>query len=157
MTNADKFKAIFGLYVTELWSKSEKEFLEWLNADANLQPTCNHLATDFERRSLNMDKLPSVQLSLYEDAVSRDAVLSELKRWDGYLDEDMIERMSIGMRKLPSVQLDISDAYARAVWAWLLDYQIKTADLKGRYTPYEVLSWVANDWRKEHKRGEKDA
>ena len=33
MTNADRFKGIFGLYATELWSKTEKEFLEWLNAD----------------------------------------------------------------------------------------------------------------------------
>ena len=33
MTNADKFKGIFGMYATELWAKPEKEFLEWLNAD----------------------------------------------------------------------------------------------------------------------------
>lgn len=33
MTNADKFKEIFGLYATELWAKPEKEFLEWLNED----------------------------------------------------------------------------------------------------------------------------
>lgn len=33
MTNADKFKEVFGLYATELWAKSEKEFLEWLNDD----------------------------------------------------------------------------------------------------------------------------
>lgn len=33
MTNADRFKAIFGLYATELWAKPEKEFLKWLNAD----------------------------------------------------------------------------------------------------------------------------
>ena len=50
---------------------------------------------------------------------------------------------------------DVSDDYAKAVWAWLLDYQIKAAELKGRYTPYEVLSWVVNDWRKEHERYDK--
>lgn len=33
MTNADKFKQIFGLYATELWSKTEGEFLTWLNSD----------------------------------------------------------------------------------------------------------------------------
>ena len=33
MTNADKFKGIFGMYATELCAKPEKEFLEWLNAD----------------------------------------------------------------------------------------------------------------------------
>ena len=55
------------------------------------------------------------------------------------------------IKQLPSVQPEpLSDAYMKAVWTWLLDYQIKAAELKGRYTPYEVLSWVANDWRKEH-------
>ena len=56
---------------------------------------------------------------------------------------------------LPSAQSEpLSDAYTKAVWKWLLDYQIKAAELKGRYTPYEVLSWVANDWRKEHERSD---
>ena len=54
--------------------------------------------------------------------------------------------------ELPSAQPEpLSDAYMKAVWTWLLNYQIKAAELKGRYTPYEVLSWVANDWRKEHE------
>lgn len=34
MINADKFEQIFGIYATELWAKSEKEFLEWLNSEA---------------------------------------------------------------------------------------------------------------------------
>ena len=56
------------------------------------------------------------------------------------------------LNELPSVQPEpISEAYAKAVFTWLLDYQIKTAELEGRYTPYEVLSWVANDWRKENE------
>ena len=50
----------------------------------------------------------------------------------------------------------ISEAYAKAVFTWLLDYQIKAAELKGRYTPYEVLSWVANDWRKEFIEGREE-
>ena len=58
----------------------------------------------------------------------------------------------IELANLPSAQPEpLSDAYTKAVWTWLLDYQIKAAELKGRYTPYEVLSWVANDWRKEHE------
>jgi hypothetical protein len=57
---------------------------------------------------------------------------------------------------MPSAQPEpLSDAYTKAVWTWLLDYQIKATELKGRYTPYEVLSWVANDWRKEHERSDK--
>lgn len=31
MTNADKFKEIFGLYATEFWAKPEKDMLKWLN------------------------------------------------------------------------------------------------------------------------------
>ena len=59
---------------------------------------------------------------------------------------------NIQLKKLPSAQPEpLSDAYMNAVWAWLIDYQIKVAELKGRYTPYEVLSWVANDWRKENE------
>ncbi len=34
MTNADKkFKGIFGVYATEVWSKSYKKFSEWLDVD----------------------------------------------------------------------------------------------------------------------------
>jgi len=58
----------------------------------------------------------------------------------------------LAIETVPSAQPEpLSDAYMKAVWTWLLDYQIKAAELKGRYTPYEVLSWVANDWRKEHE------
>ena len=34
MINADKFEQVFGIYATELWAKPEKEFLEWLNGEA---------------------------------------------------------------------------------------------------------------------------
>ena len=33
MKNADKFKSVFGLYATELWSMPEEEFLRWLNSE----------------------------------------------------------------------------------------------------------------------------
>ena len=56
------------------------------------------------------------------------------------------------IESVPSAQLNLSEAYSKAVFTWLRDYQIRAAELKGRYTPYEVLSWVANDWRKEHER-----
>lgn len=37
MTNADLFTETFnGLMATELWSKSEQEFLDWLNKDADI-------------------------------------------------------------------------------------------------------------------------
>ena len=89
-----------------------------------------------------------------QDLISRPAAIDELDKgawgveWDKTLAKTMIE-------SLPSAQPEpLSDAYMKAVWTWLLDYQIKVAKLKGRYTPYEVLSWVANDWRKEHERSD---
>lgn len=55
------------------------------------------------------------------------------------------------IEQLPSAQPEpLSEAYMKAVWTWLIDYQIKASELKGKYSPYEVLSWVANDWRREH-------
>lgn len=51
---------------------------------------------------------------------------------------------------LPSAQPNMSEAYSKAVCTWLMDYQIRAEKLRGRYAPYEVLSWVINDWRKEN-------
>ena len=36
--------------------------------------------------------------------LDEDAVLKEIGRWIGYLDEDMIERIEIGIKKLPEAQ-----------------------------------------------------
>lgn len=89
------------------------------------------------------------------DTISRQAALDALDNikiprnasWYPYYQQALTV-----MSRLPSAQPEpLSDAYTKAVWTWLLDYQIKAAELKGRYTPYEVLSWVANDWRKEHE------
>ena len=44
-----------------------------------------------------------------------------------------------------------ADTYVKSVWLWLLNYQVRAAGLYGKYSPYEVLSWVANDWRREHE------
>ena len=69
--------------------------------------------------------------------------------------QDALDRAEGAIGNLPSAEPEpLSAVYTKAVWTWLLDYQIKAAELKGRYTPYEVLSWVANDWRKEHERSD---
>lgn len=33
MTNADKFKKVFGKYATEIWAMQEDEYLDWSNSD----------------------------------------------------------------------------------------------------------------------------
>ena len=98
MTNADKFKSLFGLYATELWSKSEKEFLEWLNADANLQPnlqlSCN-IATDCISRQDAIDEIDEWIKAFRENGHKESAA-------DACLIQD-------GIIQLPSTQLIKSD------------------------------------------------
>ena len=38
-----------------------------------------------------------------EDCISREEVKNEIRRWLGYLDEDMISRINVGINRLPSV------------------------------------------------------
>ena len=86
------------------------------------------------------------------DCVSREDLTKGIETYFGDLPIAVHYDMLALAQRLPSVQPEpLSDAYMKAVWTWLLNYQIKAAELKGRYTPYEVLSWVANDWRKEHE------
>ena len=87
------------------------------------------------------------------DCISRQAAIDATWENPSYTDPmNVLTEVRDRIKALPSVQQEpLSDAYMKAVWTWLLNYQIKAAELKGRYTPYEVLSWVANDWRKEHE------
>jgi len=96
MTNADRFKTIFGLYATELWAMPEKEFLKWLNADA----------TDLVNKSGDLVK------DLVNDCISRQAAvkaLEETKQSDPF---NRYEYQNIGIdwsidaiKALPSAQL----------------------------------------------------
>jgi len=95
-----------------------------------------------------------------DDLISRQAAIDAIScnitvtgRQNAELVASTIGMFADRIKALPAAQPEpLSDAYMKAVWTWLLDYQIKAAELKGKYTPYEVLSWVANDWRKEHER-----
>jgi hypothetical protein len=86
------------------------------------------------------------------DLISREQAIEEIKSVFEWHDVVTVDRIVEHIKALPSAEPEpLSDAYMKAVWTWLIDYQIKSAELQGRYTPYEVLSWVANDWRKEHE------
>ena len=39
ITNAEKFKEIFGIYATEMWAMPEHDFLEWLNTETKKKTT----------------------------------------------------------------------------------------------------------------------
>ena len=123
---------------------------------------------EFYQKALTaVGELPTAQLAQdlpkgCTDTISRSAAIKALnteiiKRRllddvnDGMLDEFDTESI---LRRLPSAQPNLSEAYSKAVFTWLMDYQIRAAELKGRYAPYEVLSWVINDWRKEHERSD---
>lgn len=86
-----------------------------------------------------------------DDVISRQKAIDAVKE---YFKFSPLEgrQCAKAINRVPSVKPDsLSDAYMKAVWTWLLNYQVKAAELQGKYTPYEVLSMVANDWRKEHE------
>lgn len=81
-----------------------------------------------------------------DDLISRKDAIDAI--WDGTNYDIYTREVKEHLEQLPSA--DLPKEYAKSVWLWMLNYQIKTAELQGIYTPYEVLSWVANDWRKEN-------
>lgn len=132
----------------------------------DVDPWAVEIAVDAMERMASANLQPNLQPTrnlASNDCISReaaiDAVETKIKKWNAVDGEGY--HVGLGLRytdvidtltELPSAQPEpLSDAYMKAVWTWLLDYQIKAAELKGKYTPYEVLSWVANDWRKEHE------
>lgn len=109
-----------------------------------VEPSKQYQETGSEQRS----NRPAIIVS--NDLISRQSAIDACKHaWAKGLEPSQYIEI------LPSAQPELlSDAYTKAVWTWLIGYQIKAAQLKGRYTPYEVLSWVLNDWRKEHERSD---
>ena len=83
--------------------------------------------------------------TMKDEMISRQAAIEVMRKAK---DKSEAHRMLV---QLPSAQPNLSEAYSKAVFTWLMDYQIRTAELNGRYTPFEVLSWVINDWRKENE------
>lgn len=82
------------------------------------------------------------------DLISRQALLAEYDRL--HVGEPGRARKMI--EDAPSAQPEpISEEYAKAVRTWLINYQVRCAELKGRYTPYEILGWIVSDWRKENE------
>lgn len=89
MTNADKFKNIFGLYATELWSMPEKDFLKWLNSEV-----------------MNCSEIPN-----NSPTISRQSAIDALdKRFDGVpmeLTTEILELRRDLRERIPSAQPEI--------------------------------------------------
>lgn len=89
------------------------------------------------------------------DTISRRAALDIFDDYNVAVENGQIEAYSRDRKRLcdlPPAQLgtNLTEEYAKAVRNWLVNYQVKCADLAGRYTPYEVLGWIVSDWRKEN-------
>ena len=124
-----------------------------LRADACDDDESAKVMTEYAETLDSAIKALETALQTDGDCISRQAAIDATWENPSYTDPmNVLTEVRDRIKALPSVQQEpLSDAYMKAVWTWLLNYQIKAAELKGRYTPYEVLSWVANDWRKEHE------
>ena len=58
MTNAEKFKQLFGIYATELWAMPEETFLEWLNAEALESQTIDKCCETCKYEDLELEAYP---------------------------------------------------------------------------------------------------
>lgn len=96
----------------------------------------------------------------YEDYGTPDADYDAIVYAIGVIEEapkgldTLIKALEAEHKKLIELQskvgTNLAEEYARAVRNWLVNYQVKCADLAGRYTPYEVLGWIVSDWRKDN-------
>ena len=97
MTNADKFKNIFGLYATELWSMPEKDFLKWLNSKVvNCSEIPNN--SDTISRQAAIDKITK---RLFETAFNNVGIKQDI-------DETLVDvaenRLENWFNELPPIQ-----------------------------------------------------
>lgn len=91
------------------------------------------------------------------DCISRRAAIRWVKTecnpyGNPTLDFESGKKVIEHLEQMPSAQPEpISEEYAKAVRTWLINYQVRCAELMGRYTPYEILGWIVSDWRKENE------
>jgi hypothetical protein len=84
MTNAEKFKQLFGIYATELRAMPEEKFLEWLNAEALEKQEWHNAKTDPPKKPDNMWDTYYVYTNSDRYGIARYYAHG---KWDGY-DED---------------------------------------------------------------------
>lgn len=128
-------------------------FGPWLNVEGYSEGELNMLrAVLYELKTL-----PTAQPEVAKDTnvpstdcISRQAAIESAESCCHVYGDDAGYRIVEELRELPTAQPDLPEAYAKKVWTWLLDYQTTAAELKAKYSAYEVLSWVVNDWRRGH-------
>lgn len=126
-------------------------------------PNANILLQIARALNVSTDELLGNEQSSSSDVTDTNSgktQLSEKDTTDAIYRKDAIEvakahwykpDIAQALAELPPAQSPpISEAYAKAVRSWLVNYQVKLAEMHGRYTSYEVLGWVVSDWRKEN-------
>jgi len=103
MNNAEKFKQIFGLYATELWSMPESDFLEWLNRDVE---------------TTQIDHIAESGKKVEGDCISRQAAIDAMK--------DMYRAAEKWLRDTTD---DVTKARAESCMASLVEIKLRTEKL----------------------------
>lgn len=115
-------------------------------------PSLYPMMRDVEEEAIWEILAEDINVPANEDCISRQAAIMDAESWvavDEY--EKHLQKNAVEwLKEFPPAQQNLSEEYAKAVRNWLVNYQIKCAELKGRYTPYEVLGWIVSDWRKEN-------
>lgn len=80
MTNAEKFKQLFGIYATELWAMPEEEFLKWLNSG---MVTNRDRLAQMNNKELAAEMCSKIECShcFCEDTCFTDKSINGIQRW----------------------------------------------------------------------------
>lgn len=89
MINADKFEQVFGIYATELWAKPEKEFLEWLNSEAQEVKDISIPSAEPERLTDDDFETIRIHLNAYKEKLCNQQRWEEAKEYQRIIDRFM--------------------------------------------------------------------
>ena len=82
------------------------------------------------------------------DVIERQAAIAEIKRWTGYIDEDMVYRIQTGLKKIPSAEPEYDlDGYSSRLWKAAYERGKQDAEPEPQWMPCserlpEVRQWV---------------
>ena len=129
MTNAEKFKQIFGLYATELWAMPGDDFLAWLNRDvettqpdkenlSNFCPNCGARLQEGQDKDLGWTILSKsiiptlvpagVVAGIVQNQIHIEESIHRIKQLTGISIDDLIDLLAQGYElKAPSAQPQI--------------------------------------------------
>ena len=137
MTNEEKEKAIGALKIsTPVMAMTQEKFNDYIQT-LNKIMDCIEQEPICPSAGIDCEDCPAYEPSS-DRAVSLNAVLSEIGRWIGYLDDDMIMRIQTGIKRLPPVTLQ------RPKGKWINgNYHIRCSECGEDY-PYRLRNFCPN-------------